>query len=171
MNQQLFNLHSDFWKSRSWEINPLSICTWFLKFVFHEIDFWTWFFVYFKLDFFCLSSLKKIKFEIDEKTISKIKFKNQFHEIKIFKNQVQIDGGNVYLKLKWKKSLKLSFSQFPNIMLLLYTKPDQLAKGQLISKGLLLSSNSSKKRTNEFGFLPISIMIELIRSFFGGIWG
>ena len=29
----------------------LSICTWFLKSVFHEIDFWTWFFVYFELDF------------------------------------------------------------------------------------------------------------------------
>ena len=44
-------------------------------------------------------------------------------------------------------------------------------KGQLISKGLLLSSKSSKKRTNEFGFLPNSTMIELFRSFFGGIRG
>ena len=43
------------------------------------------------------------------------------------------------------------------------------AKGQLISKGLLVSSNSSKKRTNEFVFLPNSTMIELFRSFFGGI--
>ena len=34
----------------SWELYyPLSICTWFLKSLFHEIelDFWTWFFVYF----------------------------------------------------------------------------------------------------------------------------
>ena len=39
--------------------HPLSICTWSLKSLVHKIDFWTWFFVYFKLDFHCLCSLQK----------------------------------------------------------------------------------------------------------------
>ena len=38
---------------------PQSICTWFLKSLVHEIDFWTWFFIYFKLDFYYQSSLQK----------------------------------------------------------------------------------------------------------------
>ena len=33
----------------------------------------------------------KIKFKIDKKSSSKIKFKNQFREIQILKTQVQID--------------------------------------------------------------------------------
>ena len=42
----------------------LLICTWFLKISssrnwFFELDFWTWFFVYFKLNFYCLCSLQK----------------------------------------------------------------------------------------------------------------
>ena len=44
-------------------------------------------------------------------------------------------------------------------------------KGQIISKRLLVSSDSSKKRTNEFGFLPNSIKNEFVRSFFGRIRG
>ena len=59
--------------------HPLSICTRFLKYLFHQIDFWTWFFVYFKLDFYCLcknpvGNRQKIKFKNQvQKSISKIK--------------------------------------------------------------------------------------------------
>ena len=35
-----------------------------------------------------------MKFKIEKKSSSKIKFKNQFREIEISKNQVQIDRGN-----------------------------------------------------------------------------
>ena len=35
------------------QLFSLSICSWFLKSLVYEIDFWTWFFVYFKLDFYC----------------------------------------------------------------------------------------------------------------------
>ena len=31
--------------------NLQSICTWFFESAFYEIDFWTWFFVFYKLDF------------------------------------------------------------------------------------------------------------------------
>ena len=48
--------------------NPLFICTWFLKSLVHKIDFWTWFFVYFKLDFYCLqkSSSKQTKNQVQK---------------------------------------------------------------------------------------------------------
>ena len=42
---------------------------------------------YLKLDFYCQIS----KFQIDKKSSSKIKFKNQFCDIEILENQVQID--------------------------------------------------------------------------------
>ena len=61
---------------------PLSICTWFLKISISRNCFFKTFFVYFKLDFYCLCSLKK--------SSSKIEMKNQFREIEILENQVQI---------------------------------------------------------------------------------
>ena len=39
--------------------NPYLSVLDFLKSLFHKIDFLTWFFVYFKLDFYCLCSLQK----------------------------------------------------------------------------------------------------------------
>ena len=45
-------------------------------------------------------------------------------------------------------------------------------KGKIISKQLLVSSDSSKKQTNKFGFfLPESTKNEFVRSFFGRIRG
>ena len=42
-------------KKENWknliEILPLSSCNWVLKSLVYEIDFWTWFFFYFELDF------------------------------------------------------------------------------------------------------------------------
>ena len=45
----------------------------FLESLFHEIDFLTWFLVYFKLDFYC-----------QDRNRQKIKFSNQFCEIRDF---------------------------------------------------------------------------------------
>ena len=53
----------------------------------------------------------------------------------------------------------------------LHTPLSLCTKGQLISKAIFLNSNSSKKQIslmNSF-FLPNSTMVELFRSFFGGI--
>ena len=44
-------------------------------------------------------------------------------------------------------------------------------KGQIISKQFLVSSDSSKKQTNEFVFWPNSTKNEFVRSFFGRIRG
>ena len=44
-------------------------------------------------------------------------------------------------------------------------------KGQIISKRLLVSSDSSKKRTNKVVFLPKGTKNEFVRLFFGRIWG
>ena len=70
--------------------HPLLICTWFLTSLGYKLDFWTWFFVYFKLDFYCLCSLQKSNRQ-------KIKFKNQVQKLILwnrdFKNQVQINRG------------------------------------------------------------------------------
>ena len=60
-------------------------------------------------------------------------------------------------------------SQRPNIVVIV---ADDLVstKGQIISKRLLVSSDSSKKQTKEFGFfLPNSTKNEFVRSFFGRI--
>ena len=49
----------------------------------------------------------KIKFEIDKKSSSKIKFKNQFCEIEILRNQVQIDRGTVCYTSTFAITLRL----------------------------------------------------------------
>ena len=46
---------------------------------------------------------------------------------------------------------ELSASQSENFRV--FVTPFTLSKGQIISKRLLVSSDSSKKRTNKFGFL------------------
>ena len=46
-----------------------------------------------------------------------------------------------------------------------------ICNGQIISKWFLVSSDSSKKRTNEFVFWPNSIKNEFVRLFFGRIRG
>ena len=69
---------------------PLSLRTRFLKFLVHKIDLWIWFFVYFKLGFYCLCSLQNPKIGTHLKTV-KITlnifavFKNQFCELEISK--------------------------------------------------------------------------------------
>ena len=65
----------------------------------------------------------------------------------------------------------LGFFQKMDEKSILETNKASFAKGQIISKGLLVSSDSSKKRKNEFGFLPDSAKNELVRSFFGRIRG
>ena len=54
----------------------------------------TGFLVYFELDIYCLSCVA-CKNQVRNR--QKIKFKNQFREIEILKNQVQIDKGIVYV--------------------------------------------------------------------------
>ena len=58
----------------------LDMYLYFLKSIFHEIDFWTWF-----LQAMYTGSKNQVW------NRQKIKFKNQFREIEIFKNQVEID--------------------------------------------------------------------------------
>ena len=59
----LQSFHYQFSTSTTWpsirQSFHLLICTLFLKSLVHKIDFWTWFFAYFKLDFYCLCSLQK----------------------------------------------------------------------------------------------------------------
>ena len=85
--------------------NPLSICTWFLKFLVHKIDFLIWFFIYFKLDFYCLCSLQKSSLNRQ-----KVKFKNQFRELEITKIKCRYIGGKspkFYIRICFLHHFKL----------------------------------------------------------------
>ena len=61
---------------------PLFIRTWFLKSLVQEIDFWSWFFVYFKLDFYhaCVACKNQV----------------QNRQNTMFKNQVQKSSPDRY---------------------------------------------------------------------------
>ena len=63
---------------RTWPALLLSICTWFLKSVFHEIDLWTWLlsmiFCLFQTWFLLPVYPAKIKFKIYKKSSSNINF-------------------------------------------------------------------------------------------------
>jgi hypothetical protein len=62
-----------------------------MKFVFN-FDFWTWFFMHFELDFCRLH--RATQYTASKSQVwnrQKIKFKNQFYELEILKNQAQID--------------------------------------------------------------------------------
>ena len=76
-----------FYKKIQWYYSPYLSVLDFLKSLFHEIDFRTWFlnmiFFLFWTSFLQATQAVKIKFEIDKKSSSKIKFKNQFRELKI----------------------------------------------------------------------------------------
>jgi hypothetical protein len=86
-------------------LTPLLICTWFLKYLVHEIDFWTWFLSISNLIFTdCVACKNQVRKR------QKIKFKNQVR--RDFKNQVQINKGLKYVLLPWKDKFTIvtSFS-------------------------------------------------------------
>ena len=59
---------------------------------------WTWFFVYFELEFWKATQAVKIKFEIDKTSSSS----NVIFQIRFFQNQVQINRGIGHLPImKW----------------------------------------------------------------------
>ena len=68
---------------------PLSICTWFLKYVSSLRP--RLFVNLFQTVFLQITHAVKIKFEIEKRSSSKIKFENQFLWTRDFKNQVQIN--------------------------------------------------------------------------------
>ena len=77
----------NFWYSNY----PLLICTWFLKYLVHEIDFWTFWTWFFNLIFTACVTCKN-----SVRNRQKIKCMNKFHELEISKNQMLIDRGWIY---------------------------------------------------------------------------
>ena len=78
----------------------------FLRCLFHEIWFLNSIFCLFQTWFLQATQTVKIKFEIYKISSWKIKLKNQFCEIEILKNQVQIGKGVPQLWIKWNISQK-----------------------------------------------------------------
>ena len=63
----------------------------------------------------------KIKFKIDKESSSKIKLKNQFCEIQILKNQVQINKMREGMIHKMEKDFSLSLLLKKTVACLIYT--------------------------------------------------
>ena len=116
----------------------LTICTWYFKSLFHEIDFLTSFFVYFELDF-CRQVWNR----------QNIYFKNQVQKsiiscYKDFKNQVQINRSSVKNKLNFLNLVSLG-GNLLTFKLLQCSAAVLSTKTEFVPPSFLCRSNKGKR--------------------------